>query len=75
MLCWPMLEGRKPVWLAIGAAGILAGLLLYFLAHDPALSHLGLVLAIAMPVIAFYRLMRPAIGKRHCPRPPEWTAP
>ena len=70
-----MREGRKPVWLAASAALFLAALLLFLQARDPALSHLGLVLVIALPVVAFYRLMRPVIGKRHCPKPPEWMAP
>ena len=61
-------------WLAFGIAGFLAGLALFASAPGAALAHLGLVLAIALPVIAFYRLMKPAIGKRQCPVKPDWAA-
>ena len=32
----------------------------------------AVIFAIAAPVIAFYRLMKPVIGKRHCPATPDW---
>jgi len=62
------------IWLSVGVLGFLAGLGLFLVSPGSPLSHLGLVAAIAAPVIAFYRLMRPAIGKRHCPVKPDWTA-
>jgi len=61
-------------WLAAGITGFAAGLGVFLEATDSALSHLGLLLAIAAPVIAFYRLMKPFIGARHCPVEPDWTA-
>ena len=61
-------------WLAVAILGFFTGLSL-FLAHPGTpLSHLGLILCVAMPILAFYRLMKPAIGKRHCPVKPDWTA-
>jgi hypothetical protein len=69
-----MAEARKPVWLALGGAGFCLGLVLDFLAPGTALAHAGLVLAIAAPVIAFTRILKPSIGRHHCPRPPEWLA-
>lgn len=62
------------VWLAVGVLGLFLGLGLFLAATDSALSHLGLLMAIAAPVIAFYRLMRPTIGHRHCPPRPDWMA-
>jgi hypothetical protein len=59
-------------WLAVGITGFFAGFGLFLAV--PGLSHLGLVIAIAAPVIAFYRSMKPVIGRRHCPTRPEWTA-
>ena len=64
----------RRLWLALGIAGFFAGLALFLFASGTALAHLGLVIAIALPVIAFYRLMKPAIGNRHCPVRPDWTA-
>jgi hypothetical protein len=58
-------------WLAIGATGLLCGLIL--LAFSPSggtLAHLGLILAIAAPVTAFWRILKPRLAA-HCPRPPE----
>ena len=69
--CYAYAMAHHRIWLAIGIAGLFAGLILFF-AGTP-LSHLGLVLAIAAPIIAFYRLMKPAIGRRHCPTRPDWT--
>jgi hypothetical protein len=60
-------------WVAVGITGLFAGLGLFFAVPSPTLSHLGLLLAVAAPVIAFYRVMKPAIGARHCPTRPEWT--
>lgn len=65
---------ERAIGMAIGAGGFLAGLGLWFISGDSALQHLGLILAIAAPVIAFYRILKPRIGHRQCPRPPEWTA-
>jgi hypothetical protein len=59
-------------WLAVGVTGIFVGFGLFFAAPGTTLSHLGLLIAVAAPVIAFYRLMKPAIGRRHCPTRPEW---
>jgi len=67
-----MADGRRRIWLAIGAAGFLLGLSLFLAAPAASFSHLGLLLAIAAPVIAFYRVMKPVIGKRHCPATPDW---
>ena len=67
-----MAHGMRRTWLILGVAGFLAGLGLFFAAPGGAISHLGLVIAIAAPVIAFYRLMKPVIGKRHCPATPDW---
>ena len=66
-----MAMGRNRFWLVLGGAGFLIGTLLFLTV--PTLSHPALVLAIALPVIAFYRILMPRIGRRHCPRPPEWT--
>jgi hypothetical protein len=63
----------RRLWLVLGIAGFFAGLALFLSAPVPILAHLGLVIAIALPVIAFYRLMRPAIGNRQCPVRPDWT--
>ena len=60
------------IWLSLGIMGLFLGLGLFLAAPGTSLSHLGLVLAIAAPVIAFYRLMKPAIGNRHCPTTPDW---
>ena len=60
-------------WLAVGITGLLAGLGLFFEGSNASLSHLGLLIAIAAPLIAFYRLMKPAIGRRHCPTRSEWS--
>ena len=60
------------IWLIVGIMGLFLGLGLLLAAPGTTLPHLGLVLAIAAPVIAFYRLMKPAIGKRQCPTPPDW---
>lgn len=62
---------RSGKWLAIGAAGLVCGLIL--LAFSPSgstLAHLGLVVAVAAPVIAFWRALKPRLAA-HCPRPPE----
>lgn len=69
-----MADGRRRIWLAIGMAGFLFGLGLFLTSPHLTLSHLGLVLAIAAPLLAFYRLMKPAIGRRQCPTRPEWTS-
>ena len=69
-----MAESAYRIWLVVGIAGFALGLALFLASPSAALSHLGLVLAIALPVLAFYRLMKPAIGKRHCPVRPDWTA-
>jgi drug/metabolite transporter (DMT)-like permease len=74
MLCCLMAEARKPVWLALGGVGFCFGLALFFLASNLGLAHAGLVLAIASPIIALYRILKPSIGRHHCPRPPEWMA-
>ena len=66
-----MVMRRDRFWLTVGGAGFLI-FMLVFLAI-PALSRPALVLAIALPVIAFYRILMPRIGHRQCPRPPEWT--
>lgn len=60
------------IWLSLGIIGFFLGLGLFLAAPGTTVSHLGLVLAIAAPVIAFYRSMKPAIGKRHCPTTPDW---
>ena len=57
-------------WLAIGAVGFLGGLAVFFLAAAPDLRHLALIVMIAAPVTAFWRLMKPRLAP-HCPRPPE----
>jgi hypothetical protein len=66
-------------WLAVGAVGFLAGLGLVILlravpmgaqTHAAALKQLALVLMIAAPVTAFYRVLKPKLAG-HCPRPPE----
>jgi hypothetical protein len=62
------------IWPAIGIAGLFAGLALFFTMPGTPLSHLGLVLAVAAPMVVFYRLMKPAIGHRQCPTRPDWTA-
>ena len=64
---------RNRFWLAFGGGGLLFGALLALAV--PALAHPALVLAVALPVIALYRILMPRIGHRHCPRPPEWTPP
>ena len=69
-----MSKGRRTAWLVLGALGFLSGMILLAFFRDPALSHLGLVLAIAAPVIAFWRLMKPRLAP-HCPRPPEPGTP
>jgi uncharacterized membrane protein HdeD (DUF308 family) len=61
-------------WLLAGITGLAVGLGLFFAAPNVTVSHLGLLLAIAAPVIGFYRLMKPAIGQRHCPTRPDWEA-
>ena len=61
-------------WLGLAIAGFFAGLALFLSAPVAGLAHLGLVIAIALPVTVFYRLMRPAIGNRQCPVRPDWTA-
>jgi hypothetical protein len=60
---WPLF------WLGLGAVGFLAGLGLLVFSQSPALSHLALILTVASPVIAFWRLMKPRLAP-HCPRPP-----
>jgi len=63
---------RTWFWLAVGITGLFVGLGFLFAVPGTSLSHLGLLIAIAAPLIAFYRLMKPAIGRRHCPTPSEW---
>jgi len=72
-VCYAQMMVSFRIWPLLGIAGLLVGLELFLAAPNTALSHLGLLLAIAAPVIAFYRLVKPAIGKRHCPTRPDWT--
>ena len=67
----PMAKRHDRFWLILGGAGALIFAFVFF--AIPALSRPALVLAIALPVIAFYRILMPRIGHRQCPRPPEWT--
>jgi hypothetical protein len=60
--------------LAAGAAGLLGGFLLLHFAPSEKLRHLALILMIAAPVIAFWRVMKPRLAP-HCPRPPEPGSP
>jgi hypothetical protein len=55
--------------LILGGLGFLTGLILLAFSPNPALSHLALILTVASPVIAFWRLMKPRLAP-HCPRPP-----
>jgi hypothetical protein len=55
--------------LILGGLGFLTGLILLAFSRIPALSHLALILTVASPVIAFWRLMKPLLAP-HCPRPP-----
>lgn len=57
-----------------GVLGFLTGLILLVFSQNPALSHGGLILMVASPVIAFWRLMKPRLAP-HCPRPPEPGSP
>ena len=75
----PRQKRRNLNWLAVGAAGFLAGLGLVILlravpmgAETPAaaLKQLALILMIGAPVTAFYRVLKPKLAG-HCPRPPE----
>ena len=62
-------------WLALGVAGFLLGLLLLMvLPAGGTLAHLALILIVGLPVIAFWRAMKPGLAP-HCPRPPEPGAP
>ena len=54
--------------------GFLTGLILLAFSQNPALSHGALILMVASPVIAFWRLMKPHLAP-HCPRPPEPGSP
>jgi hypothetical protein len=57
----------RAYWL-IAWSGIATGSCVIELAPSgSALSHLGLVLAVATPVTAFWRAMRPRLAP-HCPR-------
>ena len=62
----PARSGRT---LILGGLGFLIGLILLTFSSIPALSHLALILTVASPVIAFWRLMKPRLAP-HCPRPP-----
>jgi hypothetical protein len=57
-----------------GALGFLTGLILLAFSQNPALSHGGLILMVASPVVVFWRLMKPRLAP-HCPRPPEPGSP
>ncbi|MES2294015.1 MAG: hypothetical protein V4527_12005 [Pseudomonadota bacterium] len=57
-----------------GVLGFLTGLIFLVFSQNPALSHGGLILMVASPVIAFWRLMKPHLAP-HCPRPPEPGSP
>jgi len=61
-------------WLAVGVAGFLAGLAVIVSPVPETFQHLALVVMIAAPVIAFWRLMKPRLAP-HCPRPPEPGSP
>jgi hypothetical protein len=54
--------------LILGGAGFLTGLILLVFSRNQTLSHLALILTVASPVIAFWRLMKPRLAP-HCPRP------
>jgi predicted RND superfamily exporter protein len=60
--------------LCAGSLGFVTGLILLAFSRNPALSHLGLILMVAGPVTAFWRLMKPRLAP-HCPRPPEPGCP
>ena len=62
------------VLMAAGAAGLIGGFLLFHFAAGENLRHLGLIVMVAAPVIAFWRLMKPRLAP-HCPRPPEPGSP
>jgi hypothetical protein len=57
------------LYLSGGIAGFLTGLILLLFSQNPTLSHLALILMVASPVTAFWRLMKPRLAP-HCPRPP-----
>ena len=76
----PMMDRRRPglvlnlalhpaLCLAGGLLGFLTGLILLVFSQNPTLSHLALILMVASPVVAFWRLMKPRLAP-HCPRPP-----
>jgi hypothetical protein len=65
-----MSKTRRIAWLVLGALGFLSGMILLAFSPEPTLSHMGLILMVGCPVVAFYRLMKPRLA-RHCPRPPE----
>lgn len=65
---------RVPKSVVGGAAGFLAGLALFFFASDEGIGHLGLIVMIAAPVVAFWRAMKERLAP-HCPRPPEPGSP
>jgi len=69
-----MSRARGIGWLALGAAGFLAGLAVTVAPVSENLHHLALVVMIGAPVIAFWRLMKPRLAP-HCPRPPEPGSP
>ena len=64
----------RPGWLTLGAIGFLAGLAVYAAPVSDDLHHLALLVMIAAPVLAFWRLMKPRLAP-HCPRPPEPGSP
>lgn len=63
-----MSDRRRRAWLILGIVGFLSGLILLAFSTNPGLSHLALVLTIACPVIAFWRIIKPRLAP-HCPRP------
>ncbi|HEY4275559.1 MAG TPA: hypothetical protein VGM68_08755 [Rhizomicrobium sp.] len=66
--------GGTRIFMAAGAAGFIGGLLLLRFAPDENLRHLALIVMVAAPVIAFWRIMKPRLAP-HCPRPPEPGSP
>jgi len=64
---------HRRLWLIFAIAGPLVGLTLLTAVPRTAASHLGLIITIAAPILAYYRLMKPMIGKRHCPARPDWN--
>ena len=62
------------IFMAAGAAGLIGGALLFQFAAGEDLRHLALIVMVAAPVIAFWRIMKPRLAP-HCPRPPEPGSP